>query len=65
MAASDAELLEVRDVGPVLAESIRDFFAEPHNREVIEQLRAARRPLDRRARRSARPPGRSPARRSC
>ena len=30
-----------RDVGPVLAESIARFFAEPHNREVIEQLRAA------------------------
>jgi DNA ligase (NAD+) len=28
----------VRDVGPVLAESIRDFFAEPHNREVIAAL---------------------------
>jgi len=39
MAASDAELLEVRDVGPVLAESIRDFFAEPHNRDVIDALR--------------------------
>jgi DNA ligase (NAD+) len=39
MAASDAELLEVRDVGPVLAESIRDFFAEPHNRDVIDTLR--------------------------
>ena len=39
MAASDAELLEVRDIGPVLAESIRDFFAEPHNRDVIDALR--------------------------
>jgi DNA ligase (NAD+) len=39
MSASDAELLEVRDVGAVLAESIRDFFAEPHNRDVIEALR--------------------------
>jgi DNA ligase (NAD+) len=38
LAASDGELLEVRDVGPVLAESIRDFFAEPHNREVIAAL---------------------------
>ncbi|MBS0327420.1 MAG: NAD-dependent DNA ligase LigA [Proteobacteria bacterium] len=32
------ELLEVPDVGPVLAESIRDFFAEAHNREVIRGL---------------------------
>lgn len=39
MAATDTELLEVRDVGPVLAESIRDFFAEPHNRDVIDALR--------------------------
>jgi len=39
MAASEVELLEVRDVGPVLAESIRDFFAEPHNRDVIDALR--------------------------
>jgi DNA ligase (NAD+) len=39
--ASDADLLKVRDVGPVLAESIRRFLGEPHNREGIEQLRAA------------------------
>ncbi|TAL52405.1 NAD-dependent DNA ligase LigA [Pandoraea sp.] len=41
MAASEAELLEVNDVGPVVAQSIANFFAEPHNVEVIEQLRAA------------------------
>ncbi len=41
MEAGEAALLDVRDVGPVLAESIARFFAEPHNREVIEQLRAA------------------------
>src|SRR5438034_11109152 len=34
-------LLEARDVGPVLAQSIRQFFAEPHNLEVVAQLRAA------------------------
>jgi DNA ligase (NAD+) len=39
--ADAAALLEVPDVGPVLAEAIHDFFAEPHNREVIAQLRAA------------------------
>ncbi|MBL8520344.1 MAG: NAD-dependent DNA ligase LigA [Betaproteobacteria bacterium] len=33
-------LLEVRDVGPVVAESIRRFFDEPHNREAVAQLRA-------------------------
>lgn len=41
MAANEAELLEVPDVGPVVAQSIAHFFAEPHNVEVIEQLRAA------------------------
>jgi len=41
MAADEAQLLEVADVGPVVAASIAHFFAEPHNREVIEQLRAA------------------------
>lgn len=40
MDASVEQLLEVRDVGPVVAESIHTFFAQPHNREVVEQLRA-------------------------
>jgi DNA ligase (NAD+) len=41
MAADEATLLEVRDVGPVLAASIRQFFIEEHNRQVIDALRAA------------------------
>jgi DNA ligase (NAD+) len=41
MDATEAELLQVRDVGPVVARSIHAFFAQPHNREVIERLRAA------------------------
>jgi DNA ligase (NAD+) len=41
MAADEARLCAVPDVGPVVAASIAQFFAEPHNREVIEQLRAA------------------------
>jgi DNA ligase (NAD+) len=41
MDASEAQLLEVRDVGPVVARSIHTFFAQAHNREVVEQLRAA------------------------
>jgi DNA ligase (NAD+) len=41
LAADETALLEVHDVGPVLAESIARFIAEPHNREGIEQLRAA------------------------
>jgi len=39
--ADEQALLEVSDVGPVLAQSIRQFFSERHNREVIAQLRAA------------------------
>ena len=39
--ASEAELLEIPDVGPVVAARIAGFFAEPHNREVIAALRAA------------------------
>ena len=38
--ATQEQLLEVNDVGPVLAESIARFFAEPHNREGVEALRA-------------------------
>ena len=38
--ASEAQLLEVSDVGPTVAQSIHTFFAQPHNREVVEQLRA-------------------------
>ena len=33
-------LMEVEGVGPVVAESIHQFFAEAHNRTVIDQLRA-------------------------
>ncbi|PTR08540.1 DNA ligase (NAD+) [Nitrosospira sp. Nsp5] len=40
MAADREVLQQVPDVGPVVAESIADFFAERHNLEVIEQLRA-------------------------
>jgi DNA ligase (NAD+) len=41
MAADAGALQQVPDVGPIVAKSIAEFFAEPHNREVIEQLRAA------------------------
>jgi DNA ligase (NAD+) len=40
MEASVEQLLEVPDVGPVVAESIHTFFQQAHNREVVEQLRA-------------------------
>ncbi|MEW6119859.1 MAG: NAD-dependent DNA ligase LigA [Pseudomonadota bacterium] len=41
IAATQEDLLAVRDVGPVVAESIRQFFAEPHNLEVVARLRRA------------------------
>ena len=41
MRASEVELLEVADIGPVVAHSIVVFFADPLNVELVEQLRAA------------------------
>ena len=40
MAANEETLLQVTDVGPIVARSLRTFFDQPHNREVVEQLRA-------------------------
>ena len=40
MDATEERLLEVNDVGPIVAKSLRTFFDQPHNREVVEQLRA-------------------------
>ncbi|AEK61127.1 NAD-dependent DNA ligase LigA [Collimonas fungivorans] len=39
--ASEEQLLEVADIGPVVARSLLAFFADPLNRELVEQLRAA------------------------
>ena len=41
MAADATALQAAPDVGPVVARSIRQFFDEPHNREVIGKLRQA------------------------
>jgi DNA ligase (NAD+) len=41
MAADEEALLQVNDVGPVVAASILRFFGEPHNREVIGALQDA------------------------
>jgi DNA ligase (NAD+) len=38
MSSTEIELLKVRDVGPVIVQSIKNFLAQPHNVEVIEQL---------------------------
>ncbi len=37
--ANSDRLQQVRDVGPIVAQSLVDFLAESHNRAVIEQLR--------------------------
>jgi DNA ligase (NAD+) len=41
MAASVDELGAVEGIGPVIAQSVHDWFATPGNREIIEKLRAA------------------------
>jgi DNA ligase (NAD+) len=41
MNASEEELQEVNEVGPRIAESMVEFFQEPKNRDLIEQLRKA------------------------
>lgn len=40
MEADIESLMQVNDVGPVVAEAAYQFFAEPHNREVIAAMRA-------------------------
>ena len=40
MQATEAELLEIEDVGPIVAESIRAFFDDALNVRLIEQLQA-------------------------
>ena len=40
MQATEEQLLTVSDVGPIVAKSLRTFFDQAHNREVVEQLRA-------------------------
>jgi DNA ligase (NAD+) len=40
MDASQEQLMQVSDIGPVVAASLRTFFDQAHNREVVEQLRA-------------------------
>ena len=41
MNADEEALMAVPDVGPVVARSVLEFFAEPHNREVIHSLEQA------------------------
>ncbi|MDE5978539.1 MAG: NAD-dependent DNA ligase LigA [Muribaculaceae bacterium] len=41
MAASSAELAATKDIGPRIAESVTEYFANPLNREIVERLRRA------------------------
>jgi DNA ligase (NAD+) len=41
MKASQEELQEVNEVGPRIAASIVEFFQEPRNRDLVNQLREA------------------------
>jgi DNA ligase (NAD+) len=41
LGADEADLQEVPDVGPIVAARIHAFFAEPHNRDVIDRLVAS------------------------
>ncbi len=41
LGASADRLQEVRDVGPEVAASIRDFFDEPRNRQLVDRFRKA------------------------
>lgn len=41
MNASVADLMAVDDIGERIATSVNGFFAAPHNREIVEKLRAA------------------------
>jgi DNA ligase (NAD+) len=45
MAATPEELKQVREVGPEIGESIRHFFHEPQNRELVERLRQYKLPM--------------------
>ena len=41
MDASEDALLQVADIGPIVAHSLHTFFAQTHNREVVQALREA------------------------
>ncbi|MBI5869516.1 MAG: NAD-dependent DNA ligase LigA [Actinobacteria bacterium] len=41
MSATPDEISQVEGIGPVIAEAVRDYFAEPHNIETVQRLRQA------------------------
>ncbi len=51
MVADEEALMEVKDVGPVVASHVRTFFQQTHNKEIIDALLAAgiRWPVERKA----------------
>ena len=53
MKAGEEELQEVNEVGPRIAQSIVEFFQEPKNRALVEQLREAGLTLNREKERDA------------
>lgn len=46
MAMTEDELMAIEDVGPNIARGIIEFFADEHNRSIVERLRAAGVTLD-------------------
>ena len=52
-AASIEELQEIEEIGPRIAETVRNFFQEPNNLSLIEQLRGAGLQLSRETARQA------------
>ncbi len=40
ISATEEELLDVPDIGPIVAENLMTFFKQPHNLEVVEQLKS-------------------------
>ncbi len=39
MSASSEEIAQVEGIGPIIAEAVREYFAEPHNQETVRRLR--------------------------
>ena len=56
MAAAEQRLQEIREVGPVMAEAVAQFFRQPSTKQVIERLRQAGVQLTQRLVREARQP---------
>ena len=40
MEAKEEELLAIEGIGPTVADSVRQFFSNPQNRQMLEELKA-------------------------